>query len=404
MSGVLLVISVLFWILLFYYVSLDILGLYFRSKKITFPMLEHYPPVSILIPAHNEEKVLGETLEAMVKLVYPGDMEILVLNDSSTDTTGEITQEYARLYRRIHHVRVPEGYPRGKARVLNYGLSLANGELIAVYDADNQPEPNALRLLVDACFGTEGAVGAVGYVKTINERKNWLTRMIAIEFSVFQLLMQSGRWAMMRLGSLTGTNMLVTKEALKQVGGWDVYALAEDADLTMKLTAIGGSLPVVPESRTWEQEPETISVWFRQRTRWMQGNLYLIAKVFREKSWRRGRVLGHSIQQLSVYIVFVFFLLVSDTWFALGELRIVHTQFSVPLFLLWFESILFYIVQLLSAETMDGLVSFTNIIMAVLMYFTYAQIWVILLFWAWSKQLRLRHSKEMPVWDKTVRF
>ncbi|WDM00472.1 glycosyltransferase family 2 protein [Alicyclobacillus cycloheptanicus] len=366
-----------------------------------YPPLGYYPAVSILIPAHNEEKVLEKTLEAMVKLDYPGDLEILVLNDSSTDATGEIIQEYARFYRRVQHVRVPEGYPKGKARVLNHGLSVASGELIAVYDADNQPEPNALRLLADACFGTEGAVGAVGYVKTINEQKNWLTRMIAIEFSVFQLLMQSGRWTSMRLGSLTGTNMLVTKEALKRVGGWDVYALAEDADLTLKLTAIGGLLPVVPESRTWEQEPEKFSVWFRQRTRWMQGNLYLIAKIFRVKNWRRGRVLGHSIQQLSVYIMFVFFLLVSDVWFVLGEFGLVHTTFSVPLLLLWFESLLFYIVQLLSAETIDGLISVRNIGMAVLMYFTYAQLWVILLMWAWWKQLRMRHSKAMPVWDKT---
>ena len=162
MSVVLLVISVVFWILLFYYAALDVLGLYFRSKKIVFPTLEHYPAVSILIPAHNEEKVLGKTLEAMVKLVYPGELEILVLNDSSTDATGEIIQEYSRFYRRIRHVRVPEGYPKGKARVLNYGLSLTNGELIAVYDADNQPEPNALRLLVEACLGTKGPLERLG--------------------------------------------------------------------------------------------------------------------------------------------------------------------------------------------------------------------------------------------------
>ncbi len=404
MSTFLLVIALLFWMLLIYYAALDVLGIYFRSRHREYRKPNAYPSVSVLIPAHNEGKVLEKTLETMVKLSYPGELEILILNDLSSDNTGTIAEEFANFYQRIRHVHVPEGYPKGKARVLNYGLSIAYGEWIAVYDADNQPESDALRLLVEASLGTPRAVGAVGYVKTLNEEKNWLTRMIAIEFSVFQLLMQSGRWAGMRLGSLTGTNMLVKREFLLSVGGWDAYALAEDADLTMTLTAMGGLLPVVPESRTWEQEPETWKIWFRQRTRWMQGNLYLIAKMFREKSWRQGRVLVHSAQQLSVYIMFVFLLVLSDIWFILGITGIVQTRFSVPLLLLWFESLLFYIIQLLSAETLDGMLSAPNVVLAVLMYFTYAQIWIILLLRAWWKQARLGHTKSMPIWDKTVRF
>lgn len=82
------------------------------------------------------------------------------------------------------------GEPKGKSRVLNYGLSISDGEYFCVYDADNQPEPHALRMLVEHAETTEDAVGAVGHVRTVNEKRNWLTRMISLEFQIFQLLMQ----------------------------------------------------------------------------------------------------------------------------------------------------------------------------------------------------------------------
>lgn len=402
----LLIIAIAFWLLLIYYSSLNVAGVVFRSLKRregrSVNDLESYPSVAVLIPAYNEGKVLTGTLEALVNLIYPGELTIYVLNDNSSDNTSEIADEYAATFPYVKHVRVPNGFPKGKARVLNYGLHLAEAGYVAVYDADNRPEPNALKLLIEAAVTTKNAVGAVGQVKTLNETKNWLTRMIAIEFSVFQLLMQSGRWTLMKLGSFTGTNMVVMRKALLACNGWDEYALAEDADLTMKLTAMGGIIPVVPESRTWEQEPETFRVWFRQRTRWMQGNLYLIHKTFREQSWLKGRSMFHSIHLLSVYIGFVFFLVVSDTWFILGLFGVVHVTYTIPLLLIWFESLVVYIVQLMTSTTFDSMMNGRNMAMMAVMYFTYAQLWIALLFWAAAKQVRTR--KVAPIWDKTIRF
>ena len=83
---------------------------------------------------------------------------------------------------------------------------------------------------------TEDAVGAVGHVRTVNEKRNWLTRMISLEFQIFQLLMQSGRWLLFQTGSLTGTNMLLRRSALEELGGYDPYAIAEDAELTLRIT------------------------------------------------------------------------------------------------------------------------------------------------------------------------
>lgn len=399
------IIAFLFWLLMIYYTILTVSGIHFRASRKKGKPLTYHPNVAILVPAHNEEKVIADTLNALVKLEYRGQLNIFLLNDNSSDRTAEIADSFAEVYRNVHHCQVPLGTPKGKARVLNYGLSLTKADYVAVYDADNQPESNALHELVRAAETIQGAVGAVGYVRTINETRNILTRMIALEFSVFQLLMQSGRWNLFKLGSLTGTNMMVSREELIKVGGWDPYALAEDADLTMELTANGGLIPVVPESRTWEQEPETFKTWMRQRTRWMQGNLYIIGKTFKIPKWRKGKNLIHASQLLSVYIGFVALLLLSDTWFVMGLFDFQDMKkTAAPVLLLWFESWLIYVIQLVSAQTLDKRLKPKDILMSCLMYFSYAQFWIVLLIRGVYFQFKLSKNKQQPVWDKTIRF
>jgi cellulose synthase/poly-beta-1,6-N-acetylglucosamine synthase-like glycosyltransferase len=403
-SVVLFVIAALFWLLLLYYSVLCVAGLAFRSRLAPSPSLGEYPGVAILIAAYNEEKVLAETLDAMARLRYDGPLTVYVLNDNSTDATGDIADYYASMFSHIRHVKVPPGTPKGKGRVLNYGLTLVREKYVAVYDADNQPEPDALRLLVEAAVQTRGAVGAVGYVKTLNAKKNWLTRMIALEFAVFQLLMQCGRWHLFGLGTLTGTNLVVEREALVSAGGWDSSALAEDADLSITLAALGGRLPIVPQSRSWEQEPQTFAVWLRQRTRWMQGNLQLIRKMLKTPSWRERHVFLHAAHILSIYIVFAAVLFISDVWFLFGVLGVANTSYAAPLLLLWFESWLIYVIQLLSAEVADDLASPVNLAVSFVMYFTYSQLWLFLLVRAAFFEYKRQRMKVEPVWDKTVRF
>lgn len=387
------IVSFSFCLLLLYYSILTVSGILFRAKKPQTAGLSHYPSVAVLIPAHNEGIVVADTLHAMSKIQYPGHVQIYLLNDNSQDETGEVAQFYADCIANFHHIQVPSGTPKGKSRVLNYGVSISESDYIAVYDADNQPEPQALRLLVEAAETTPKAAGAVGYVKTINESKNALTRMIALEFSAFQLLMQSGRWNLFKLGSLTGTNLIIKRDAL-----------AEDADLTLTLTDLGGLLPIVPEARTWEQEPESFRVWLRQRTRWMQGNLYLIEKTIKNPRLLTGKNFFHSSQLLLVYVCFVFFLLVSDLWFVLGLFGQVRGTSVVPLLILWFESWLIYYVQLVTAQMTDKSIRPSDLLVSFLMYFSYAQLWLFLLLRGLYCQIKLKRSKREPMWDKTVRF
>ncbi|MFC0301089.1 glycosyltransferase [Virgibacillus soli] len=398
-------IMILFWIILIFYSILTVAGVWFRVTFKEANKLAYYPSVAVLIPAYNEGIVMSYTLRAMARLRYPGKLNIYVLNDHSTDNTGEIADEFAKLFSHIHHIRVPTGEPKGKSRVLNYGLSISESDYFMIYDADNEPEPDALVKLIEQAEVTPNAAGAVGYVKTKNSEVNALTRMISLEFQVFQLLMQCGRWALFKLGSLAGTNMLLKRSIIEEVGGYDPYALAEDAELTVRITALGYLIPVVPTSKTWEQEPEKLSTYFKQRTRWFIGNIYLLEKSLLSKDYWKGRTLFLSLQHVMTYSVFVVLLLVSDIFFVLSILGMMTMYKSVaPLLILWFMSYIVYTMQLLSALAVDRNITFINVCFIIIMYFTYAQLFLIKLIRSFVIYTRNKIKKQTIEWEKTARF
>ena len=405
-SIIVIIIATAFWLLIIYHMILTVAGLIYKSRAQKERLIvDHYPSVDILIPAHNEEKILFETLDAMSKLKYPGKLNIYLLNDNSTDNTGRIADYFEKRFKHIHHVRVPEGSPKGKSRVLNYGVKISDGELIVIYDADNQPQEDAVLKLVEKTLQNEKFAGAAGSVKTINMYKNNLTRMIGLEFMVFQLLMQSGRWLLFKLGTYPGTNMLIKRKVILEVGGWDEYALAEDTELSMRIMSKGYLIPIVPYSITREQEPEDLKTLIKQRSRWIHGNFYVISKIFKERKLAKGIINKiNIIQMVSVYYIFVFFLLISDVWFILGLLGKLSFPYHIPLLVLWFESILLYVIQIVSAVVSEKEVNLKNILFSFLMYFTYAQLWIYLVIKAYIYQIRHINKKPDIKWEKTPRF
>jgi hypothetical protein len=126
--------------------------------------------------------------------------------------------------------------------------------------------------------------------------------------------------------------------------------------------------------------------------------------MFETPAWRERQVLMHAVHILSIYIVFAAVLVISDVWFLLGLLGIVSTSYSAPLLLLWFESWLIYVIQLLSAEVAEDMASPVNLAVSFVMYFTYSQLWLFLLVRAAFLEYKRQKMKVEPVWDKTVRF
>lgn len=398
--------AIVFWAVLFYYLILSAAGLAMRGNYRRPPEPKEWPGVTVLIPCHNEAKVIDATLAALVAQRYPKDkLNIWVLNDRSTDDTGAIARKVSAIYPFVTVFDVPPGENQGKARVLNYGLQMIATPYLSIYDADNRPEPEAMRRLISRALAEPGLAGAVGYVKTLNLRRNLLTRMIGLEFMVFQLIMQCGRWQLFKIGSLTGTNYVLRTDAVREAGGWNELALAEDLDLTIELTARKLRVAVAPDARTWEQEPEKVSTWVRQRTRWIRGNLFTAGRILRTGSYKTSAaIFAEMVQLISIYVLFTAVLIASDVYFVGGLLGVFHNPLTgLPFIILWYMMAGVYWFQLTAGAAIEDEADAPNMGTALLMYFTYSQAWLIPVIRAVVQWVTSRKVRGL-VWEKTVRF
>ena len=400
----------LIWFMLMYQFILCFAGYLYsresaRERKKIDRMTLSFPSISIMIPAHNEELVIERTLKTLLASDYPHDkLEIIVLNDGSTDGTQEILDRMAKDHPIIRPVHIPKGEGgKGKAAVLNRGLKLTKHNLIAIYDADNQPQPSALKYLA-AQFTLFPELGAVlGKFRTLNRGKNWLTWFINIEGLSFQWIVQAGRWKLLKVATLPGTNFITRKDVLAEVGGWDENALTEDAELSLRMLEAGHRIKFVPYAVTWEQEPETLAVWFKQRTRWARGNFYLMRKFISGISKAKNKSLGLEVFYfLCLYYVFVAAILASALLFILGLFGLIFIPVPGPYLEVWFMAYLLFvteIVLMLSRE--PGEESISNILFTMLMYFTYCQLWPLVVASAFYKEYI---KGEKRTWSKTKRF
>ena len=359
----------------------------------------------MLIPAHNEEVVLDDTLRAMAALQYPkGRLEIIVINDASADRTGEIADRWAELDPRIRVVHLSaEERAGGKSAALNRGMTLARFEAIAIYDADNTPEPMALLHLARQLAAHKELGAVIGTFRCVNRKKNLLTRMINIEGLSYQWIVQAGRWMLMGVCSLPGTNLIIRRELLESLGGWDTSALTEDAELSIQIYEAGYKIKFVPYAVTWEQEPENLSTWFRQRSRWARGNKYLVAKHARRLLSIRPKRLGvERLYNLGLYYVFFSAVVVSDLLLVLCGLGIVHLTVFGPFTEVWTLALALFVAEVtLALSRAEGEDSVTNILLTSLAYFTYCQLWIPVVLKGFYDDYVLRKAR---VWDKTKRF
>lgn len=187
------------WIILLINIILAISGYIYYLKGLKFKdeRLDEYPFVSILVPAHNEGKVIEKTVESLLLLDYPIDkMELIVINDNSSDNSKDILDSIKARYKNyrliiINTDKITGG--KGKSNALNIGYQRSSGEYIAIYDADNTPEKTSLRYLIQAIVKDEKLGAVIGKFRTRNKHKNILTKFINIETLSFQWIAQAGR-------------------------------------------------------------------------------------------------------------------------------------------------------------------------------------------------------------------
>jgi cellulose synthase/poly-beta-1,6-N-acetylglucosamine synthase-like glycosyltransferase len=232
----------------------------------------HWPDVTVIVPAHNEEVVIGEILEALLDVDYPrGKLNILPVDDRSKDRTGDIIDDFARRYpKRILPYHRTQG-TTGKAAVLNDTIEKVKTDIILIFDADYIPGRSLVKQLVAPFFDPE--VGAVmGRVVPYNVGSNLLTRLLDLERAGGYQVDQQARMNMKMVPQYGGTVGGVRKSALISVGGWREDSLAEDTDATYRLLLGGWKTVYQNRSECYEQVPETWKSRMRQIMRWAKGH------------------------------------------------------------------------------------------------------------------------------------
>jgi len=404
---------VIIWIMLLYHMFLMLGGFFhYMSFERVIPKwqqsMKRLPTVTVLIPAHNEAVVIRRTLQSMVRLNYPKDLlQIIVINDNSTDKTGKIAREFAEKHMFIQVVDTkPPQAGKGKSSALNFALDYVEGEYIVVYDADNTPERDSVYHLVLCLENDPKAGAAVGKFRVSNAQKNLLTRFINIETIGFQWMAQAGRWFWFKMATIPGTNFAIRRSIIETLGGWDEQALAEDTELSIRVYNLGYYIRFFPAAVTWEQEPETWPIWWRQRIRWARGNQYVVAKfMLNFLKLERKAILFDLIYFFFTYFLFFMGVILSNIIFVTNLFIDLQLSVGFVTIILWIFAYLLYVTQVymtLSIEKTE--MTLTNFFIVLFMYFTYSQLWILLVVRATYVELRRLMTGEEVKWYKTERF
>ena len=257
--------EVILWILSFVslFVSLFWLQVMYLKKKETYSN-NYHPNVSILIPAHNEEKTITKTIKSVLKLDYPKDrLRIIVINDNSKDKTKEVAKKFKR-------VLVIDNKHKGigKASALNYGLKFVNTELFAVLDADSEVSPDSLKKLV-TLFKDKEVAAAISEIKVKNLH-NTLTHIQRIEYILATFI----RKLMSKIDTLhitPGVLSVYQTDIVKKLHNFDENNITEDLEIAMRLRYNNYKVEMHEDAITYTNVPFTFSKLWNQRIRWFRG-------------------------------------------------------------------------------------------------------------------------------------
>ncbi len=244
-----------------------------KRKLEKYPQIinENYKPyVTVMIPAHNEESVISNTVHNILNMDYE-NFDIIVIDDRSTDNTASVIKDLENKYDKVTAlVRPTDAFP-GKSAVLNDAFKIAKGEAILVFDADATVEPDFLSKLIPYLEPKD--VGAVQARKVIrNKNVNLLTRCQNNEYTM-DTHFQAGRDSIKGAVELRGNGELIKRQAIEDIGGWNNYTLVDDLDMSTRLHVKGWDIRFCPDAVVYEEGIIYLRPLYRQRRRWLEGTI-----------------------------------------------------------------------------------------------------------------------------------
>ena len=264
------------------------------------------PWVTVLVPAADESAVIATVVADLIAQDYAEGgkrrFDVLVLDDGSTDGTGEVARVAAEPAPDAVTVcrREAGTGPRTKGAVLAWAQPQVRGAVVAVIDADAHVAPDFLSRAIAAWSRDPGAAAIQVQRRDANRRTGWLTAA-QDEEQLMDMASQCGRWSTDGTAELRGNGMLIRRDRLEAVGGWSPTALTEDLEMSTRLTLHGERVALAPEVTVVEQAVESLGALWRQRMRWAEGSLRRLMELGPSLVANRGLPLGRRLD----FVVFI---------------------------------------------------------------------------------------------------
>lgn len=323
----------------------------FKNKKRDFTILDsrEQPFITIMVPAHNEEVTIKETISYLLNELNYTNYEVLVIDDCSTDNTPKILHKLQQQSKRLRVIRLAEN--KGKAHAFNIGLAFAKGDLVLSNDADTLPEADALMRYVNYFNSPEGQnIAAVTSNVEVRNRTKLITKSTTVEFSsIVGIIKRAEMGVFGSIFAYSGANTMYRKSALIDVGMFRQDRATEDISVAWDHQLNNWLAVFAPEIISYTLVPETLKELYHQRKRWAKGGtevwLTNLRKVLRHPLKNLGESLMLLDQTLSIcwsfffwLATFVFTYLIGNFAFTQNWSQLVYLLFSA-LILICFEMI-----------------------------------------------------------------
>ena len=394
-----------------------------RQKLVNPSNLEDFPTVTVMVPAHNEELVIQATVEHILQMNYPHHkMQVIVIADNCKDHTVErlMALKANERYRDRDFLILERTGTGGKSGALNDALKQATGEWICVYDADAAPEKCAVIPDAESDGAARTLWGRLRPQQGRNRGQNFLSRCINLELVTIQRVHHTGLCQLFKLGTIPGTNFIVKTALIQDIGGWDEHAITEDTAISFEILTRGQLIALAPQAEAYQQEPEDLKVYMKQRERWAKGNYSVVTDnihhLFDRTSWR---IKLHVLYYAASYFWFMIAIIISDIIFVTNIVYQIIALFNpavvspfrfegdvyMYLIIAWALMYYIYVLQInLALATDIGQSNTRNFILSCVSYFTYAQLFLIISVKAFYSMIVDKITGRESKWYKTERF
>lgn len=336
----------------------------FKYKHIDWAEIptEVEPFITIMVPAHNEEVVIEDTIDYLMTKINYGNYEVLVTDDGSTDETQAILARLQKKYPKLRVIRIDKN--KGKAHAFDIGMAFAKGRLILSNDADTVPEPDALSNYVNYFIRPGGRnISAVTANMDVKNRTSLLGKSQTVEFSsIVGIIKRTQAGVLGGLYAYSGANTMYRKDALIDVGGFRQDRATEDISIAWDHQLNGWISVFAPTIIFFMEVPVSLPMLYRQRKRWAKGGTEVRLTNFKKVLFHPFENIGRTfmfidqtfsiIWSLFFCISFFVFIILMGIYLYQGNFEQIYRTLTISFLFVCFEMIS-GILQLIASLVVD---------------------------------------------------